>query len=206
MVDRMISVVRINELVFKPSRNQVKQIMDVTQNVVAIGNGIHNHPEGVQVVQLLHGFVLVFHLPVNGVHMLDPAINAPVNAHRRQAGGDAGLNALHKGRSLFLMGVQVIHNLVVAIGIQVLEAGVLQFPFDLLHAKPVGQRGVDIHGLHGLGNLLRRIIYQEIKSRKGKWKTAPTPAFYLLIDATLGMNVIIHNHFIALPVTFTGST
>ena len=29
------------------------------------------------------------------------------------------------------------------------------------------------------------------------------PAFYLLIDATLGMGIIIHNHLIALPVTFT---
>ena len=101
------------DIVLEPAGHQVKQVMNVTQNIVTIGNGIHNDPERIQVVQFLYGFVLVLHFPVDGVHMLDAAVNAAVNAHRRQAGGNPGLDALHKCRILFFMGLEIVHNPVI---------------------------------------------------------------------------------------------
>ena len=56
------------------------------------------------------------------------------------------------------MGVEIAHDLVIALGIEVFEAGILQLPFDLLHAEPVGQRRIDVHGLAGLGDLLFRAL------------------------------------------------
>ena len=37
-----------------------------------------------------------------------------------------------------------------------MERDILQLPLDLLHAEPVRQRRIDLHGLHGLGHLLCR--------------------------------------------------
>ena len=47
------------------------------------------------------------------------------------------------------MGLKVLHDLIVARRVEILEAGILQLPFDLLHAETVRQRGVDVHRLAG---------------------------------------------------------
>ena len=39
----------------------------MTQHIVAIGNGVHDDPESIDVVQLVHGLTLGLHLPVDGV-------------------------------------------------------------------------------------------------------------------------------------------
>ena len=83
---------------------------------------------------------------------------AHVDADCRKARGDLALDGLHKGVRLGLMGVEIAHDLVIALGIEVFEAGILQLPFDLLHAEPVGQRRIDVHGLAGLGDLLFRAL------------------------------------------------
>ena len=90
--------------------------------------------------------------------MLDAAIDGAVDADCRKARGDLALDGLHKGVRLGLMGVEIAHDLVIALGIEVFEAGILQLPFDLLHAEPVGQRRIDVHGLAGLGDLLFRAL------------------------------------------------
>ena len=54
------------------------------------------------------------------------------------------------------MGIEVIHDLIVGIGHQVLEGDVLQLPLDLLHTQAVRQRRVNIHGLPAFFQLLFR--------------------------------------------------
>ena len=51
-------------------------------------------------------------------------------------------------------GGQLVGNLPVADGIQVLQGGVLQLPLDALHAQAVGDGRIDLHGFQGLLLLL----------------------------------------------------
>ena len=52
---------------------------------------------------------------------------------------------------------QHLDQLAVALGLEVLEGEVLELPLDLPHPQPMGQRGVDLHGLaRDAGLLLHR--------------------------------------------------
>ena len=68
----------------------------MTQHIVAIGNGVHNDPEGINIVQLVHSLALGVHLPIDGVHVLDPSVSGAVDVHRGQPLGDFVLNGVHK--------------------------------------------------------------------------------------------------------------
>ena len=105
----------------------------MAQHIVAVGNGIHDHPEGVDVIQLIDGLALRLHLAVDGVDVLNASIGLVVDAHGGQAPGDFVLNGAHEHLVLFLVGVQVIHNLVVGIRRQIPQGDILQLPLDLLH-------------------------------------------------------------------------
>ena len=144
------------DIVLEPARDDVEQVVDVAQDVVAVGDGVHDDPEGVQIIQLVDGLVLGLHLAIDGVDVLDAPVDGAVDPRLRQALGDGVLDGLHEFLGLVVVGFDVAHQLVVALGIEVPETGILQLPFDLLHAEAVGQRGVDVHGLHGFGNLLLR--------------------------------------------------
>ena len=57
------------------------------------------------------------------------------------------------------MAVEIAHDVAVIVRLQIAEAQILQLPFELLHTEPVRQRGVDVHRLAGLGDLLgRRLV------------------------------------------------
>ncbi len=144
------------DIVLEPAGHRVEQVVNVTQHVVAVGDGVHDDPEGVDVVKLVDGLALSLHLPVDGVYMLDPAIGLVGNAHGGKPLGDLVLNGAHEHLVLLLVGVQIVHDLVVGIGHQVLQGDVLQLPLDLLHTKPVRQRRVDVHGLLAFLQLLLR--------------------------------------------------
>ena len=75
------------------------------QDVVAIGDGIDNDPEGVEVIELVDGFVLGFHFAVDGIDMLDAPVNAALDADLVQSGGDLGLDGLHKAVGLGFAGI-----------------------------------------------------------------------------------------------------
>ena len=133
----------------------------MAQHVVAVGDGVHDDAEGVEVVQLVDGLVLGLHLAEDGVDVLDTAVDFAVDAHAGKTRGDLGLDAPHELIGLFLVGVQIGHDLVVGLRLQILEGLVLQLPLDLLHTEPVGQGRIDLHGLQRLADLLgRRLVLQ----------------------------------------------
>ena len=60
-------------------------------------------------------------------------------------------------RGLFLQGVD---DLLVADGVQVFQAQILQLPLHFLHSQTVGDGGVDLHGFQGfLLLLLRGLVF-----------------------------------------------
>ena len=134
--------------------------MDHAQHVVAVRHGVHQYPEGKEVIDLLHALVLGVHLAVNAVRMLHPAIHRGVlNAHLRQTLGDLLLDRAHEFGMLGAFRLQLGDDLIVAHRIQVLQGEILQLPFHLLHTKAVSNGGIDLHGLKGLFLLLlRRLI------------------------------------------------
>ena len=54
--------------------------MHRSQNRIALGNGVHNHAHGKQIVNLVNALVLTVHFAENAVKMLCPALNVCVNA------------------------------------------------------------------------------------------------------------------------------
>ena len=149
------------DIVLEPAGHQVEQVVDMAQDVIAVGDGVHDDPEGVEIVQLVHGFVLILQLAVDGVDVLNAAIDLALDAHALQPLGDLVLNGLHELVVLILVGGQIIYDFLISLGIQILQGDILQLPFELLHTKTVGQGRVDLHGLRGFGNLLgRRLVFQ----------------------------------------------
>ena len=128
----------------------------MSQNVIAVGDGIHNHPESIDVVQLVHGLALGLHLAVDGVNVLDPAVGLVVDTHAGQTLGDLLLNGAHEHLVLFFVGSQVIRDFLIGVRHQIPQGDVLQLPLDLLHTKAVRQRRVDVHGFPALLDLLFR--------------------------------------------------
>ena len=142
------------DIVLEAAQHRLVEIVDDAQHIVAVGDIVHDDPERVQVEDLVHGLVLGVHLAVDGVDVLDPAVNGAADALLVQPLLDALLDAGEE----FLMGGgaggQLVGDLLVADGVQIFQGGVLQLPFDALHAQTVRDGGVDLHGLQGLLLLL----------------------------------------------------
>ena len=88
--------------------------------------------------------------------MLDPAVDRAVDADGGQPVGDLRLDGVHEVLCACFVFLQVVDDLLVALGVEVLKRHVLKLPLDLLHAEPMRERRVNLHRLHGLGDLLGR--------------------------------------------------
>ena len=88
--------------------------------------------------------------------MLDASVDRAVDADGGQPVRDFRLDGVHKVLRACLVFMQVVDDLLVALGVEILKRHVLKLPLDLLHAEPVRERRVDFHRLHGLGDLLGR--------------------------------------------------
>ena len=108
------------DIVLEPAQDGLVEIVHHTQDVVAVSHGVHNHPEGEQVEDLVEGLVLAEHLAVDGVGVLDPAVDDMGDAQLIQPFIDLGLGPGHEGVVLLLSGVQIGDDLLVAHGVQVL--------------------------------------------------------------------------------------
>ena len=142
------------DIVLEPAQHGVEQVVDDAQDIVALGHVVDDDPEGIEVEDLVHGLVLGIHLAVDGVDMLHPAVDGAADALLVQPVLDALLDARQKLLMGGGAGGQLVGNLPVADGIQVLQGGVLQLPLDALHAQAVGDGRIDLHGFQGLLLLL----------------------------------------------------
>ena len=142
------------DIILEPAQNGLVNIVDDTQDVIAVAHVFHNHPEREQVKDLIQGLVLVEHLAVDGIGMLHPAVGDMLDAQLVQPVIDLDLGASHERLILRLFRVQLGHDLLIAHGIQIFQGQVLQLPLDALHAQPVGNGSVYLHGFQGLLLLL----------------------------------------------------
>ena len=152
---------RRGDIVLEAARNGIEQVVNMTENVIAVGNIVHDHAERVKIVQFVDGLVLRTHLAVDGISVFDAAIDRPVDADGRQPVRDLRLDGVHEAVGTVLVLFEIVDDLLIALGIEILQRSVFQFPLDFLHAEPVRQRRVNLHRLHGLGDLLGgRLVLQ----------------------------------------------
>ena len=148
------------DIVLEPARNGLVNVVDDAQDIVAVPHRVHQHPEGKEVENLVQGLVLVEHLPVDGVGVLDAAVDHVLDAKLRQTVVHLGLGAEEEGVVLRLFGVQPGDDLLIAHRVQIFKGQVLQLPLDALHPQAVGDGGVNLHSLQGLLLLLlRRLVF-----------------------------------------------
>ena len=85
------------DIILKPSRDRFVHLMDHTQRRVAVLYGIHDDAHRKQIVNLVDGLVLIFHLLINAEKML----HAPVDLCRNPRLADMVGNLLHDVRDIF---------------------------------------------------------------------------------------------------------
>ena len=103
-------------IVLEPPGHQIEQVVDMPKHIVAVGNGVDDDPERIDVVQLIHGLVLSHHLPVDGINVLDAPVGGVLNAHGVEPVGNLELDGLHKGLILLPVGIQIAGDLRVFLG------------------------------------------------------------------------------------------
>ena len=108
------------DIVLEPAQHGVEHIVDTAQHVVAGGHVGDDDPEGVEVEDLVQGLLLGVHLAVDGVDMLDPAVDLAVDVLLGHAALDLLLDAAHKLLMDGGAGGELVGNLLVSDGVEVL--------------------------------------------------------------------------------------
>ena len=147
------------DIVLKPAQNGLIKVVNDTQNVIAVRHRVHDDPEGEQIEYVVQALVLGVHLAVDGVGVLHAAVDGGLDALGTEARHDLVVDGGHEAVVLRRLLVQGLGDLPIAHGVQIFQGEILQLPLHLLHAQPVGDGGVDLHGLKGLLLLLlRRLV------------------------------------------------
>ena len=107
------------DIVLEAAQNGLVEVVDNAQHVVAVADGVHHHPEGEEVEDLVDGLVLAEHLPVDGIGVLHAAVDDVVNVHLLEPLVDLIPGAVHESLILGAPGVQLGDDLIVADGVQV---------------------------------------------------------------------------------------
>ncbi len=137
------------DIILEAVGQRVVHIVDEAQGAVALGQSIQNDADGIDIVDLIKGFVLHDGLAVDAVDALDSPLDGgtldaalfqPLLDDRRHAGQEliAGPLAEH------------LADLLVAHRVEVVQAAVFQLFLHIQDAQTVGDGGIDLHGLPGL--------------------------------------------------------
>ena len=147
------------DIVLEPAQNGLVQVVDNAQNVIAVRHRVHDDPEGEQVKHVVQILVLGVHLAVDGIGVLHAAVDLGLDPGLLQPLRDLVVDGGHEAVVFRGLLVQRLGDLPIAHRIEILQAQILQLPLHLLHTQPVGDGGVDLHGLEGLLLLLlRRLV------------------------------------------------
>ena len=144
-------------VVFEAVENRGVEGMDDAQRVVAVGHRVGHDAEGQEVVDLFEGPVAALHLRVDTVEMLRAPVDRGVDARVLQRRDDGLTDLVDQPFPLRPLLVQLVREIPVDFGSQVLQAEVFQLGLDLGHAEPVGEGRVDLPGLERDALLFRRV-------------------------------------------------
>ena len=146
------------DIILEAAGHGFEHVVDDAQHIIAVGDGVDDDTEGAEIVNAVHVEFLRVHLAVDGVDVLDAAVDGGLYALGLEARLDSRLHAVHEAFELGHALGQILGDLPVALGVEVLQRQVLQLPLGPLHAEAVGDGGIDLHCLEGLGFLLLRAL------------------------------------------------
>ena len=149
-VQALVAVgLRGGDIILEAVGQRVVHIVDEAQGAVALSQRIQNDTDGIDIVDLIEGLVLHDGLAVDAVDALDPALDGgTLDAALLQPQLD---DTGHSGKELLPCTLaQHLADLLVAHGVKVVQAAVLQLLLDVQDAQTVGDGGIDLHRLTGL--------------------------------------------------------
>ena len=147
-------LLRHGDIIFETARDRLIHFMDHAKRRITVLDGLYQNADRKQIVDLIDVFILIDHLFINTEKVLCPAV------HMR---GDPGivhvlLHLCHdtsdKIISCALAQRNLLHQLIIDFRLQILQRQVIQLDFHLGDTEPLCDRGINIHRLARLLDLL----------------------------------------------------
>ena len=135
------------DVVLEASGNLIPQGMDDAEHRIAVLDRVDNDANGNQVIDLLKGLVLQDHLLVDRIEMLGPTVHIIVDMVLVKLIGELGDDGADVRLALGALHADLLHQHLVALGIQIAQREVLQLRLDRVDAQAVRKRGIDIQRL-----------------------------------------------------------
>ena len=152
---------RHSDIILKAPGNRGIELVNKAQHRITVLYRIHDNADGKQIIDLVYGLVLVYHLLVNGEEVLDSSFNV---------GSDAGLfdmlpHLLHNlVDSLFpnlSFKMYLLRQIVIHLRLQVFQGQVVHLNLNLADTQTIRQRRINLQGLSGLFlSFLRTLVFQ----------------------------------------------
>jgi len=148
-VQRLVPVrLRHRDVVLETAGNRLPERVDDTQGAVAILDGIGQHADRGEIVDILellpHG-----ELARDAVDVLGPPRGIGLDADAGQLAFQDLLDVVDGGLPLLPLARDLLDDLSVLVGMQLGEGEVFQLPLDVPHAQAVRQGGVDVERFLG---------------------------------------------------------
>ena len=139
----------VGDVVVKFAVDGPPQAMHHAQGRIAVAHRADNNAEAVDVVDLLEGHILALHLAVDAVDVFGATVDFGFDALRVQGRPQQTLHFVHPLDTLRPLLGHRVGEFPVDARLQIAEAQILQFPFDLPDAQPVGKRSENFQSLSG---------------------------------------------------------
>ena len=148
-MQRLVAVrLRHRDVVLETARNRLPERVDDTQSAVAILDGIGQHPDRREVIDILellpHG-----ELARDAVDVLGPPRGIGLDSDAGQLAFQDLLDVVDGGLPLLALARDLLDDLAVLVRMQLGEGQVFQLPLDVPHAQAMRQWGVDVERFLG---------------------------------------------------------
>ncbi len=144
-VQRAVEVVLgRGDVIVEFARNVGPAAVHDAERGIAVRDAPRNDADRAHVQHLVEGQALLVHLPPDAVDVLGPPQHLGLHARPGQLGGNLRDRGLDPALAIHARFIELAGDLAVAGGLQPAESEVLELPFQLPDAEPVGERGVDL--------------------------------------------------------------
>ena len=121
--------------------------MNDAEHTVAVFDGIDEHAQSGQVVNLTDVFLVALHLLVNAVEMLGATLDFCRHMRFFNFFYDLLVRFFDEGLSLLPLLLDTLDEIVVRLGIEIAQAQILKLPLNVRYAETVRKRRIDFDGL-----------------------------------------------------------
>ena len=121
--------------------------MDDAEHAIAVLDGIDEDAHGREVVDFADVLVVALHLLIDGIKVLRAAGNLSFDLRLFEFFANLHDGVVDKGLALLALLLDALDEVIVFLGLEVAQAEVFEFPFDVRNAEAVRERRVDLDGL-----------------------------------------------------------